>query len=179
MFAFDKVLNEFEERMQVVFMDMKSMIINRIQTRGTAADGTPFSPYSTRDYLAYKYTLPAAVTGERGARETAKEQVRRQIAAGDRYISYAEYRQLSGYQISYKDFTRSGQFTGAFGVVETGRDAEGYYTWLGFTNPLFSQEYDIQKKREGKEIFEPSEQELEVAAELITEWLYNNIEAND
>jgi len=179
MFDTDRIEQGFEERMEIVFFDMKAMTINRVQTKGVAADGSPFKPYSTKDFPSYFFTIPATATGERGARQSAKEQIKKQIEAGDKYMSYAEYRQLSGYQTGHKDFTRSGQFTGAFGIVETGKDSEGFYTWLGFVNPQFSKEYDKHTRFEGKEIFEPSDEEIDLAAELLTEWIFNNMESND
>ncbi len=176
-FTIDQQL--FDEQIELRMQDLLDAVKQRILSTGTAADGSKFKAYSTKDFPSYFFTKPATKTGERGTRESTKEQIRKQIKAGDKFMSYADYRQMLGYQTGHKDFMRSGQFMANFNVVERGIDEKGYYSWFGFTLAQFSKEYDGHVRFEAKEIFEPSDGELDMIADLLTEWVIDNMIKDD
>lgn len=117
--------------------DLCADISDRVINKGVGADGSPFSPYSTKPVPAFWYYGKSVNAG-------GEAKVRAKGKKGEG-VSYRDFREYNGRQVSKKDFSftnamwrgfgvKSAQFTGGAYIVTIGgktADSADKIAWMG------------------------------------------------
>jgi hypothetical protein len=163
-----RFVNELPDRLLVYVGDLAALSINRIQQTGQAAQGGQFSPYSQTPLEPSSFMSSAIRKGAQAQLE--------QLKGTGKKLSYADFRKLVGNQTAFKDFTLSGRTLSQYGVIETGTDGTNSFAILGFFDKDSNDIYNDLVNQEKREILEPSEEELEMAADNIIDFMFNILE---
>lgn len=159
----------FDLMKQYAAHDVVAQIENRITTTGKSADGSRFSPYSTKT----AYTSGRTVKSNRIWRAMASSKEARRnlnwitIKYGSKAVhlfevpgGYKQMRQLEGLQVAFKDFEYSGQMWRMFGVKREITTANQISITIGGRTARSQDLFDKNSKREGKPLIDMSQGEI-------------------
>lgn len=164
----ERINNDLPERFKIMVDDAIALIINRVQQEGLRADGSKFSNYSTNPLPAYYYSKVAQRKGVMAQLDKLEKE--------NKSISYADFRKITGNRTDIKDFTMTGIMWASFhsfDVIEN--ENKGVETYLGFSDSSVAERYRYNSQREGIDIGDLSEEEVELLSDSITEWIFENI----
>lgn len=146
--------------------DAAALIEDRIVTKGEKADGSRFSPYSTKGVPAYLYFGRS--------RNAAGEAAVRRKATARQPVSYKEFRQLNGLNTGVKNFQFTGEMWQGFGVKSVRPVRPGVVVvTLGGKNARTAELLGYHSAREGAELTALSKQELQMIETAINQRLIN------
>lgn len=160
-------LNEAERQLPAVTAQagkdaakaLAALVAARVRQRGQSVDGTPFSPYSTKETGAWRF-IGRSRSG--GAETEVRKRAKRRET-----LSYSEFRSINGLNTAPKNF----EFTG-----ETWRDFDGTSNLSGtmLRIELDARRTDLKQRieylsdQEGANIVAVSDEEKRVASDLIS-----------
>jgi len=161
----------------IVAHDAVAMISDRVITKQRKAKGGQFSSYSTKPMLTSGHTDKSSRVWRAMASSKAK---RKQLdwvtikAGGVRDVhlfelkgGYAQLRRLEGFSNRSKSFEFTGEMWRTFGLKRT-KQGKGELTMvLGGKNQASQKKMDMNSKREGVNIVDISQRELDKLALLI------------
>lgn len=103
------MLTDFRREALAAGADAAALVESRIVHTGKKSDGTPLSPYSTKQVPAFFYfNRSRNNAGERAVRARAKKK---------QGVSYKEFRQLNGLNTDKKNLEFTGEMWQGFGVT--------------------------------------------------------------
>jgi len=137
---------------RVASLNLTASIVDRVVEAGEDATGQKFSPYSTRQMQAWRLWGKSATQ--------AAEQRVKALARAKKTLSYAEFRQLNNRPIAFKTFSFTGVMWRGFGVVSAVSQGATVSVTIGGTNVYSRQKIQENSEQEGKNIVEPSQDEL-------------------
>ncbi len=146
---------------QVVGMDAAALVEQRVVSTGRKADGTTFSPYSTKKVPAYYYFGRSLnQSGERSIRDRARRR---------EGVSYRDFRQYNGRNVNVKNFQFTGRMWQGFGVKNVTKLRLGVYRIeLGGKTTYSERLLGFHNQRENTDLGEVSTREAQqVKAALI------------
>jgi len=155
----------------VIGADAVALIEDRIVSKGEKAEGGKFSPYSTKPVAAFRYFGRSRnAGGEAAVKRAAKEK---------KGVSYKDFRQFNGLNTSFKNFQFSGEMWQGFGVrgvkllSSTVVEIE-----IGGKNSRSNLLFKAHSERENSELTAPSQKELQIISETVSERIINIIKRN-
>ena len=155
----------------VIGADTAALIEDRIVSKGEKAEGGKYSPYSTKPVAAFRYFGRSRnAGGEAAMRRAAKEK---------RGVSYEDFRRANGLGTSNKNFQFTGEMWQNFGlrgvkmISSTVVEIE-----IGGKNARSNLLLKAHSERENSELTAPSQKELQIIAETVSERIINIIKRN-
>lgn len=151
--------------------DIAALVENRIVSTGTDSTGKRLSPYSTKELPAFFYFGRSRnQKGEATVRKKAKQ------GAG---VSYREFRQFNGLNVSNKNLEFTGEMWQGFGVVGAVSLSPGIVeVTIGGKNQRTRQLLGYHSEREGTNVTAPSNAELQAVSAGISARLVAIIQKN-
>ena len=160
--AIARIESGAEQQVARAGLDLVGLISTRVIQQGKTADGGRFTPYSRDQIPAFFYfNRSRNNSGEQGVRRAAKEK---------RGVSYAEFRQLNGLKVDFKNFEFTGDMWRNFRVKKVERTGTGYRLTIGGASEDARQKIEWLSDQEGRLIIEPSRQELAFVQGNLTKW---------
>ncbi len=155
----------------VIGADTAALIEDRIVSKGEKAEGGKYSPYSTKPVAAFRYFGRSRnAGGEAAVKRAAKEK---------KGVSYKDFRQFNGLNTSFKNFQFSGEMWQGFGVrgvkllSSTVVEIE-----IGGKNSRSNLLFKAHSERENSELTAPSQKELQIISETISERIVKILKRN-
>lgn len=143
--------------------DLCAAIADRVINEGRGANGQAFRPYSDRGVPAFFYFgRSRSAAGESRMRRAAKER---------KAVSYREFRAANNLPTGIKNFSFTNDMWRHLGVKGVKPSANGYTLTIGGTTPDAQNKIRWNSEREGRNIVEPSQAELNRLADYINEHL--------
>ena len=171
----DKIdyLTEVERRLNggathqatAIAADMAASIANRVINDGESADGSKFSPYSTKEVPAYFY-----YGRSRNAAGEAKVKAANKKKEG---VSYKEFRGFNGLPVDKKNFSFSNAMWSGFGVKKVDYQPDFYTLTLGGKTQDSADKLGWMAGQEGRSIIAPNKEELTRAKDELTRYIIN------
>lgn len=168
------VQSQFERDILVVgSMALSAAIRNRVEQTGIAADGSKFTPYSTKPMLAGAKTFTGVTAFNRIAGTKEKRAALEWVTVsrgGTTYRlfvipnGYKQVRELEGRQVAHKSFNRTGFMWQGFGI----KGAQNKRVVIGGKSQDSQNKINWNSAREKQNIIEASDRETEVLAAYIT-----------
>lgn len=169
--AQDQIIDALQSEGATAGADAAALIENRIVSKGERNDGQKFSPYSTKEVPAFLYFGRSRNgAGEAAVKKAAKEK---------KGVSYKDFRQFNGLNTSFKNFQFSGEMWQGFGVrgvkllSSTVVEIE-----IGGKNSRSNLLFKAHSERENSELTAPSQKELQIISETISERIINILKRN-
>lgn len=161
------LLQRLSDIVQVAALDLAADIANRVIETGEAADGARFTPYSEKPLPAFFYLNRSANTaGEAKVKQAIKKK---------EPVSYKQFRGFNNRPVDIKNFSFRNLMWKAFGTKSVQSSGGILVVTLGMNNPEAAKKLEYNNKREGKNIIEPSPDELKrLKARIIAEILKYN-----
>ena len=156
----------------------------RVQQTGKNFRGNPFKPYSTKPILTSGTTskgknvwraMGSAETRKRGLNWVTIKRQGRNIHLFELKGGYKQLRRLDGLQTGHKDFTYSSIMWNSFGVKRTVNSKGKVVVTIGGKTQDSQDRIDWNSKREGVEIINISDQELDKLAKQIDQQMQKYI----
>ena len=163
----ERIKQDLPDRFKIMVNESLALVVKRVQKKGLRADGSKFSKYSTTPVPAFFYHNLAKRKGATSKLE--------KFAKEKKYISYSDFRTLVGNRTDIKDFTMTGVMWASFHSFDVISDEKGVETYLGFNDVEVAKRYRYNSEREGIDIGDLSEDEVDKLADSINEWIYEQI----
>ena len=146
----------------VIGADTAALIEDRIVSKGEKAEGGKFSPYSTKPVAAFRYFGRSRNgAGEAAVKKAAKEK---------RGVSYSDFRRLNGLNTNVKNFQFTGEMFQGFGVRSVKVLGQGIVEIeIGGKNARSNLLLKAHSEREGSELTQPSQSEVDLVSKGISE----------
>lgn len=130
--------------------NLYAQIQNRVIQKGETSTGSKFPPYSTRQ-------IPKRFWYGKGRNSTANTRIRN--AKGN--LSYSDVRRFSNLQTQHRDFYFTGDMWRGTGVRVQGRFLRSTLVSIGGRSFTALQKLKQNSDREGRNILEPSQAEID------------------
>ena len=155
----------------VIGADTAALIEYRIVSKGEKAEGGKYSPYSTKPVAAFRYFGRSRnAGGEAAVKRAAKEK---------KGVSYKDFRQFNGLNTSFKNFQFSGEMFQGMGVVGVKMLSSSVLEIeIGGKNERSNLLFKAHSERENSELTAPSQKELQIISETISERIINILKRN-
>ena len=151
--------------------DIAAQVENRIVSTGTDSKGQKLSPYSTKQ-------VPAFFFLGRSRNKRAETAIQKKVKAKSG-VSYSEFRQINGLNISNKNLEFTGEMWQGFGVIGATTISPGLVSvTIGGKNERTKTLLGYHSEREKTNITEPSKQELKQVAKALSDTLKGIIVKN-
>ena len=152
-----------ERQVAIAGGDIAALGTKRVIEQGKTADGGRFTPYSRKQIPAFFYV-------GKSRRGSADNEVKRK-ARKKETLSYSDFRQLNGLNVTFKNFEFTGSMWRNFRVLKVQRTGYKFTAVLGGAVPLEQNKINWLSAQEGRSIIEPSEAELKVVTDNLNKWL--------
>jgi len=161
---------------QVVGFHAAGMISHRVITKQTNARGAKFSKYSSRPMLTSGNTLRgkrvwAAMAASKSKRRDLNwvtiKMKGKNVHLFELKGGYAQLRKIEGFGNTHKSFEYTGEMWDMFGVKRSKATGDEVVLVLGGKNMASQQKMDRNTEREGVNIIDISDKELESLARMI------------
>jgi hypothetical protein len=136
-------------------LDGTALIKRRVQSSGEKADGGQFSKYSTIDVPVFFF---------KGRGRTGGDTAYNKLKKKGNFASYQDFREASGLQTKFKDFTFSGRMMNAIKPVVSESTKTLTVIEINGTNPDSRQKIEWQTAQAGNFLI-PSKKELSIITE--------------
>ena len=160
--AQDQIIGALQSEAATAGADAAALIENRIVSKGERNDGQKFSPYSTKGVPAFLYFGRSRNgAGEASVKKAAKEK---------RGVSYSDFRRLNGLNTNVKNFQFTGEMFQGFGVRSVKVLGQGIVEIeIGGKNARSNLLLKAHSEREGSELTQPSQTEVDLVSKGISE----------
>lgn len=150
-----EILASVQVESERVGADAAALVEDRIVLTGKKADGSSFSPYSTKPVAAFRYFGKSRNnTGEVKVRSAAKK---------GQGVSYRDFRAFNGLNTTPKNFQFTGEMWQGFGVVSVVQIGTGVVqVEIGGKNQRSKLLLSKHSDREKTLLSKPSEQEIQI-----------------
>lgn len=159
--------NDLEKVAIKAVNDMLALTINRVTQTGTASDGAPFTPYSTKPFGAWGYLGRSRTDG---AEAKVKAKVKKKES-----ISYSEFRGLNNLKTDKKIFEFTGEMWRNTGIVGFSTEGGKVTVIVAGKNQLANDKLAGNSNREGKDILRPSPSETAVVRSYMSKWIADTL----
>ncbi len=151
-----------------------ALLSNRIIKTGTAADGSKFSPYSTRPLIIRPESWSNKGNLSKAYKEATyfrKDDKTYAVLPG----GYRRQRELDGNrQVAHKSFLYTGNMWQDVGVIGTVGDGNGKFTTtIAARGDKYDEILANHEKREGKMLLDISKKEEEELTEILDKYITN------
>jgi hypothetical protein len=166
-----QIQSELISEGNVIGADTSALIEDRIVSKGEKAEGGKFSPYSTKPVAAFRYFGRSRnAGGESAVRRAAKEK---------RGVSYEDFRRANGLGTANKNFQFTGEMWQGFGVRGVKLVSSTVFEIeIGGKNARSNLLLKAHSEREKSELTAPSEKELQIISETVSERIVNILKRN-
>ena len=160
--AQDQIIGALQSEGATAGADAAALIENRIVSKGERNDGQKFSPYSTKEVPAFLYFGRSRNgAGEAAVKKAAKDK---------RGVSYSDFRRLNGLNTNVKNFQFTGEMFQGFGVRSVKVLGQGIVEIeIGGKNARSNLLLKAHSEREGSELTQPSQSEVDLVSKGISE----------
>lgn len=148
---------------RVMMHDLIALVTNRVVQTGKDHQGNPFKSYSTNPVPAYKYW-------GKSRNQSAEKQVRN-LSRARSVLTYKDFRQLNNLKTNVKNFEFTGEMWKKFQVLSFTNSGGRFKVSAGGSTPAAQQKMDDNSQREGVNILEASQKEINIASFTAGEWL--------
>lgn len=145
--------------------DLAADIANRVINDGESADGSKFSPYSTKEVPAYFY-----YGRSRNAAGEAKVKAANKKKEG---VSYKDFRGFNGLGTSVKNFSFTNAMWRGFGVKKVEYSGGVYTVTLGGKTEDSADKIAWMAGQEGRSIIAPNQEEKDRAGKSMAKFIIN------
>lgn len=157
----------FADAARVAALDLAASVVDRVIETGQSASGERFTPYSTRPMQAWRLWGKSVTQ--------AAEQKVRALSRQNKSISYAEFRRLNGRPDNFKNFSFTNAMWRDFGVISADALGTNIEIKIGGKTPQARKKIDENREREGRNIIEPSPDELNAFKTAVLKNALNNV----
>lgn len=166
--AISTLENEFAPVVLVTANDLAQQIKNRVIQKGETANGGLFSPYSNNGMRPFRLFDKS--------RSASAESKVRQIAAQGGRISYKQFREINNLETSKKNFEFTGEMWKNYGIVRSSIGGGIANISLGGLTSAAENKLIANSTREGLDITDPNQHEIDFLKESINDWIYDTLE---
>lgn len=158
----DVIVKSIPEAKEIALNTLLGAFLRRIFNQGKATNGAQIGNYSTKTYVKF------AEGDFKSLNKNAQKRTRQSV---NRKIQYIELRKKAGRQVAYVDLQFTDRLFNSIVVAYT----DGNWT-LGFNNLERAQIARENEVRFKKQIFYPSEEEIEIAQEAFLDYLREQVQ---
>ena len=145
--------------------DVAAMVVLRVTHDGKNSDGAPFSPYSTVPLPAFFYFGKS--------RTTSADRTIRSKAKAKELVSYSDFRRINNLRSDKKIFEFTGAMWRSFRPLSVQVVSGLHRVTIGAANEKEGQKMEWLSQQEGRNILQPTAEEIRISKESIQDWINN------